>query len=86
MSTGWNIYRIHYEKLTGLDGQMKGAGQKSDSPFFLFVLLMESGSKYSICYALLTLTTLRVMRILEMTLSSSRLLVTESLTEISYVP
>lgn len=24
MSTGWNIYRIHYEKLTGLDGQMKG--------------------------------------------------------------
>ena len=48
MSTGWNIYRIHYEKLTGLDGQMKGAGQKSDSPFFLFVLLMESGSKYSL--------------------------------------
>ena len=64
MSTGWNIYRIHYEKLTGLDGQMKGAGQKSDSPFFfirtsdgvrfqIFNLLCPADLDHIACHAYL---------------------------------
>lgn len=32
MSTGWNIYLIHYEELTGIDCQMKEGG--SDPPSF----------------------------------------------------